>query len=151
MIRWPHLGTVRSRITLRAERSPHPAWLPGVSKCEMGAEPKGMITVTQDILIPSPPSEVFAFLCDPLRATYLWPAAVQTDQGIERPGGLYQVQGHATRPNGSMIHFEQELLRTRPRDASGRMAADDTFHAGPMRDGDHPHSCARARRHVTHH
>jgi hypothetical protein len=77
------------------------------------AEVETMIEVVQDIVISTPPSDVFAFLCDPLHATRLV-SGLEIDEVIERPGGLHLVRTHAMSRRGSIIHSESELVERVP-------------------------------------
>ena len=57
--------------------------------------------------IPAPPSEVFAFLCDPVRMAKMSPGS-QLDEVTDLPGGLHRTRLHRTRSDGVVVHVESE-------------------------------------------
>jgi len=73
------------------------------------SEAARVIKVQASIVIPAPPSEVFAIMCDPYKMTQ-----GVIDENTDLPGGLRRTRSHRVRADGSVVNTEQERLKSVP-------------------------------------
>lgn len=72
-----------------------------------------MIKIKKKATLPVPPSEVFAFLCDPDRMRRL-SSRWEVDEVVELPGGLHRTRAHLTRRDGVVLHHVGEGIEKVP-------------------------------------